>query len=90
MGDTWGHGGDTHAAGSVPQPRAAPGARSGPTLSRLAVLIIPLVDKDSGAVVCVILVSAGTWAGLWGAGMGPRRLGPHATSPPPGTLRPAE
>uniref|UniRef100_A0A8C0HNT7 Phosphodiesterase n=1 Tax=Buteo japonicus TaxID=224669 RepID=A0A8C0HNT7_9AVES len=59
VGDTWGHGGDTHPEGSVPQPRAAPGARSGPTLSRLAVLIIPLVDKDSGAVVCVILVHCG-------------------------------
>lgn len=35
----------------------------------LAVLIIPLVDKNSGAVVCVILVSAGTWAGLWGQGL---------------------
>lgn len=33
-------------------------------------LIIPLVDKNSGAVVCVILVSAGTWARLWGQGEG--------------------
>lgn len=55
----------------------APGYPWGPPGTNtllLAVLIIPLVDKNSGSVVCVILVSAGTWAGLWGQGLDMRVL----------------
>ena len=69
VGDPWRHRDDNmHPEGSMPQPQATPDAHSGLTLSWLAVRIIPLVDKESGAVVCVILVSARMWAGLWGMG----------------------
>nr|XP_021138559.1 cGMP-dependent 3',5'-cyclic phosphodiesterase [Columba livia] len=51
VGDAWGHGGDTN-------PRLPPVPRED-HLSPLPVLIIPLVDKDSGTVICVILVHCG-------------------------------
>lgn len=75
MGDAWGHGGDTN-------PRLPP-VPSGDHPSPLPVLIIPLVDKDSGTVICVILVSAGTRAGLWGDGDTTRTPGssPHTPRP---------
>ncbi|RLW03339.1 hypothetical protein DV515_00006544 [Chloebia gouldiae] len=59
-------------------PAELPGRHLGPLAAPLApgtqVLIIPLVDKNSGAVVCVILVSGGTWAGLWGQDLDMRVL----------------